>query len=412
MTDQVQLSEHDSDDDEVTRYRNLECWCKQSCYENNEFLFDPHKYEIALEDASTKYGYNYQAVDSFFRNIHLNVVVKSASSVIRRNMEYQLKHYQEGQTTILELATKLRFPPYLLCRYIVEAIVDSSKLPPVGNKNRITNALRNYQTILNNPNILKEEYLISEQHWPLSFQEKQREEKHQPVGTKTTRLVQEVQQCIDMDPLYGPQNDVIRHSIGIQYEMILEESLKELSIPFQTESQLRVLGSSRTPDILLQVPIAIKVYRNKKEKKKKNDDQIDVNSTTAKPESSSKEGIEEVHSTNGDEDDEDFEWKVICWIDSKAMFGDVETHRYSNLPQAESYVHRFGPGMILYWFGHAPIELLQGGSSDSRIKKNGVGGGFVSSKNASGSSSNDDICISHKLPDSFMWPTGEMGGKS
>jgi hypothetical protein len=64
------------------------------------------------------------------------------------------------------------------------------------------------------------------------------------------------------------------------------------------------------------------------------------------------------------------------------MFGDIETHNSSNLPQVESYVHRFGPGMILYWFGHAPLERLG---------------------NARG-----DICISANLPETFMWPTGEL----
>lgn len=78
------------------------------------------------------------------------------------------------------------------------------------------------------------------------------------------------------------------------------------------------------------------------------------------------------------------EWKVICWIDSKALFGDVYTHNTSVMPQAESYVHRFGPGMILYWFGHAPTELLAG---------------------------DKDICIADELPKSFMLPDGTMVGK-
>ena len=54
------------------------------------------------------------------------------------------------------------------------------------------------------------------------------------------------------------------------------------------------------------------------------------------------------------------------------------------MPQAESYVHRFGPGMILYWFGHAPTELLAG---------------------------DKDICIADELPKSFMLPDGTMVGK-
>ena len=40
------------------------------------------------------------------------------------------------------------------------------------------------------------------------------------------------------------------------------------------------------------------------------------------------------------------------------MFGDVQTHNSETLPQAEAFVHRFGPGLIIYWYGHAPLERL------------------------------------------------------
>jgi len=70
----------------------------------------------------------------------------------------------------------------------------------------------------------------------------------------------------------------------------------------------------------------------------------------------------------------------------QAMFGDVTSHQTSVLPQAEAYVHRYGPGMVLYWFGHAPLERLL---------------------NAQG-----DICIvSYDLPKRFKWPTGEIFGR-
>ncbi len=65
------------------------------------------------------------------------------------------------------------------------------------------------------------------------------------------------------------------------------------------------------------------------------------------------------------------------------MFGDVQTHNSSVLPQAESFVHRFGPGLILYWFGHAPVDRLGDGHGDVLV-------------------------TGWKLPDEFMLPTGEL----
>jgi Protein of unknown function TPD sequence-motif len=68
----------------------------------------------------------------------------------------------------------------------------------------------------------------------------------------------------------------------------------------------------------------------------------------------------------------------------QALFGDVETHATSVLPQAESYVHRFGPGMVLYWFGHAPLSRL-------------------------GDAKGDVVIWGWDLPETFLWPTGEIG---
>lgn len=67
----------------------------------------------------------------------------------------------------------------------------------------------------------------------------------------------------------------------------------------------------------------------------------------------------------------------------QAMFGDVNTNQTSVLPQAESYVHRFGPGLVLYWFGHAPKERLDDSHGDVSI-------------------------ISWEVPKEMLLPTGEI----
>ena len=52
-------------------------------------------------------------------------------------------------------------------------------------------------------------------------------------------------------------------------------------IPFETEAQLRELGTSKTPDVLFSSPLGVETPRS---------------------------------------DDEGSEWKVVCWIDSKVRF--------------------------------------------------------------------------------------------
>jgi len=73
-------------------------------------------------------------------------------------------------------------------------------------------------------------------------------------------------------------------------------------------------------------------------------------------------------------------------LSRKALFGDVNTHQTSVVPQAESYVHRFGPGLILYWFGHAPLELLDDAHGDIVIS-------------------------SWNFPEPMLFPTGELTTK-
>ena len=70
------------------------------------------------------------------------------------------------------------------------------------------------------------------------------------------------------------------------------------------------------------------------------------------------------------------------FVIEKALYGDIDTHR-TVLSQAESYVHRFGPGMIVYWFGHAPVSKLE---------------------NVNG----DLVIVGWKLPETILWPTGQV----
>jgi Protein of unknown function TPD sequence-motif len=46
------------------------------------------------------------------------------------------------------------------------------------------------------------------------------------------RLAKEVRQAINFDPFYGPLHDKERHTVGIEYEVILEQELKALGTQY------------------------------------------------------------------------------------------------------------------------------------------------------------------------------------
>lgn len=129
-------------------------------------------------------------------------------------------------------------------------------------------------------------------------------------------LRDQVKQCISYDVCYGPINDAIRHSVGLEYEEKLITHLTQQNLPFLTENDLRKRGYDKTPDTKLEVPIAVNDH-------------------------------------------------PVCWIESKASFGDLETHKGYLREQYYSYWNRFGPGLVIYWFGF--IESIE-----EEMKRQGI----------------------------------------
>jgi hypothetical protein len=138
------------------------------------------------------------------------------------------------------------------------------------------------------------------------------------------RLRRNVKQCMEEDPLYSPYHDRARRAAGLQYEYKLQRELIMLGIAFETEEALRRRGFSKTPDVLLILPIAITL------------------TTTSN-------SLANNNNNNNQPAD-----RVVRWIDSKAMYGDLVTHNDENREQLQSYVNRFGPGLVIYWMGFDP----------------------------------------------------------
>ena len=77
--------------------------------------------------------------------------------------------------------------------------------------------------------------------------------------------------------------DVRKNCIGNEFEDYLESRLRNLSICFETEAELRMRGKPKTPDILLMIPMTVR-------------------------------------SSSGNS-------HLVNWIDSKGMFSDAETFK-------------------------------------------------------------------------------------
>lgn len=108
--------------------------------------------------------------------------------------------------------------------------------------------------------------------------------------------------CIFNDIQDGVIIDMVRYSIGEEYEVKLKKMARHAGLSFYDEGDLRRDGFDKTPDLLLAVKC---LYKN----------------------------------------------TIISWIESKASFGDNETHSKHLKDQLSCYENRFGSGIVIYWFG-------------------------------------------------------------
>lgn len=131
-----------------------------------------------------------------------------------------------------------------------------------------------------------------------------------PHLIKNVQLQLEAVHCALQDELQGLVTDQLRSLVGRDHELALAEELRRHNVAFIDEEAQRRAGQDVTPDFRLPVPIQV-------------------------------------------------QGRPVCWIDSKALFGDYETHEGYLNTQLLSYWNRFGPGLVIYWMGHeSGIEQL------------------------------------------------------
>jgi CDAN1-interacting nuclease 1 len=202
--------------------------------------------------------------------------VRALSSSHRRAAWSYGERYARGED-LLALAAHIDCPPCTLLRLVLETTVG---LPTKA----CTAALRDPHTLPD----------------PLPCEVGQ----GQSVGLSLTRqrLIDDVYRAVAWDHVTSPLVERLKAAAGAKYEQKLESALSALGVPFSTEAALRADGFARTPDVRLEVPIAVC-------------------------------------------------GRLVHWIDSKASFSDPYVHNEKGTPQFQAYVNRYGPGLVIYWFG-------------------------------------------------------------
>ena len=123
------------------------------------------------------------------------------------------------------------------------------------------------------------------------------------------RLKEQVLQCIQADNVYSPFVERVKEHVGTEWEHHLMRRLVLGGLQFKTEDEMRAEGFAKTPDVFFQIPHLVTLASG--------------------------------------------EQVVALWIDSKASFGDKQALQQGLREQLTSYRMRFGPGVVVFWFGHA-----------------------------------------------------------
>eukprot|EP00897_Mesotaenium_endlicherianum_P006631 jgi/Mesen1/5997/ME000304S05015 len=258
-------------------------------------------FEEIREAVSYGRGTQQKEILQAWPGLHFETVVaitsQESSKYIRQNHHkfrapHQITQYAEGDD-ILEISAAYSVPPSILARFLLENLV---KIPK-----------HSLGAIIKDPSRLPEgpyKYSFLKQHTiDPDAVESDRAETAVSVEVPQERLRKDLYRCTENDTVSSPSVEMIRRITGIEYEGLMCSKLRELGIPFQSEEELRAAGFSKTPDAKLHVPIGVL-------------------------------------------------GRTVWWIDSKASFGDEYNHRMNASEQFQRYVNRFGPGLVIYWFGY------------------------------------------------------------
>lgn len=234
--------------------------------------------------------HSYDTLFAMFEQLFQRQISRNFYLLRQHGYEF-VRLFKRGETTLIEIAHRHNLTPVMVARRVLEIVLFNN-----NNNNNNHNKATNNNSDKNNDH--------SRHHHQPSRLDKRKITKYlrDPSTIPSQPLRNQVIQCIHADDLFGPNIDRTRAVLGLEYESLLLDHVSALGLEYETEHDLRQRSSFKTPDVLLRVPVA-------------------------------------------------FHDKVVCWIDSKAKFADEYTLKKDYSDSVSSYVGRFGPGMVVYWFG-------------------------------------------------------------
>ena len=277
---------------EINVYEEIEQYCEECISKLTYVKVSDLKNKIKLQSVpfQTIVAIMSQSVQTFLKKSWFKG--KDLKYIEQAGVEF-IRHNK----SVHEIATLISYPPYLVGKMILNYIINISNKSNNNNSNE-----KGKDTDSKKKNSSNNNELIKKCINDTSL-------------IRNLKLRKEIEYWYEHDPYASPYIDRLKHVTGEEYEYILMKKLSARNITFKAEEALKLEGAEKTPDALITIPFSVRSRSIK-----------------------SKEDTADRH-------------YIVNWIDSKAMFGDEKEHM-KYMKQYTSYRSRYGPGMVIYWFGY------------------------------------------------------------
>jgi len=215
---------------------------------------DVFEYDLPLDpDECAMESIDFDALSSLVNQISVRSFKKAARKQNPRLGEAIISRLKQEKglssagvsNSCFDIAQRFRVNGYKMAKMIVEAKYGKASK---GNKNR---GKSNYNAnndgnsnVGNNSNgTFTVQQILTES--PNAFEEDQ-------------ELLGEILQCMCFDKYHAHPIELLKETVGKEYEEYLTDCLKHHGMCFETEAELRNQGKPKTPDILFLIPMAIR----------------------------------------------------------------------------------------------------------------------------------------------------------
>ena len=180
-------------------------------------ISNTNTFEDTLEKRCNEFGFSKDSLESLLHNMTVRHIKRQTVFVRSKVISCINTIFSTKNESIVSMACKLQYPPYLLVRMIFESLI----VTETGGEKKAT-----IKAIMRDPSLL----ILDSDNIKIVMPEKL---KAIFVDKKfKIKLLCLTYHAISLDKMFGPDKEIIRRELGLNYEKKLENSMTKLGDKF------------------------------------------------------------------------------------------------------------------------------------------------------------------------------------